>query len=236
MKFKRMNRVSVSEEIIAHIKRLILSKELKPGDQLPSEEKMAVQMGVGRGTVREALKVLIHLGLIDRKNKRTCVSELALERLTIKEISKKFKDYRDVMEMIEVRKIIEPEAAALATERANSDEIQRLEKQYQLMLDEQHDKEKFVDHDINFHLYILQSTGNSIIKEFMQSIQQLLKKNQSLVLNKSDTIGPRSLDFHRKILAAIMDGDRPRAKRHMLNHILDVEKEMYLILKKEEGN
>ena len=81
MEFKRMNRVSISEEIIANVEELILSNKLKPGQQLPSEEKMAAQMGVGRGTAREALKVLIYLGLIERKKKGTFVSHLAPERL-----------------------------------------------------------------------------------------------------------------------------------------------------------
>ena len=154
-------------------------------------------MGVGRGTVREALKVLIYLGLIDRENRRTCISQLALERLTIKDIFKKLEKHRNVMEMIEVRKIIEPEATSLAADRANPYEIERIEEQY--------DADKFIDSDNKFHLYILQTTGNNLIKEIMQNIQQLMKKNQSLVLRKSRTIMPRSVNFHGKIFATIKD-------------------------------
>jgi GntR family transcriptional repressor for pyruvate dehydrogenase complex len=235
MEFKRMNRVSISEEIIANVEELILSNKLKPGQQLPSEEKMAAQMGVGRGTAREALKVLIYLGLIERKKKGTFVSHLAPERLAIKNISEKFKKHRDVMEMIELRKVIEPEGAALAAERAGQDEISRIEEQYRRMVEARGEVERFIEHDNRFHLEVIQSAGNSLIKEIMESIQQVMIKNQSLILHRSHAIMPRSVDFHLKILNAIRNGDGPQSKKSMLRHVLDIQKEMYLILQEEES-
>ena len=235
MEFKCMNRVSISEEIIANVEELILSNKLKPGQQLPSEEKMAAQMGVGRGTAREALKVLIYLGLIERKKKGTFVSHLAPERLAIKNISEKFKKHRDVMEMIELRKVIEPEGAALAAERAGQDEISRIEEQYRRMVEARGEVERFIEHDNRFHLEVIQSAGNSLIKEIMESIQQVMIKNQSLILHRSHAIMPRSVDFHLKILNAIRNGDGPQSKKSMLRHVLDIQKEMYLILQEEES-
>ena len=79
---KPMQRVLVSDEIIEQIKNLILKGKLRPGDQLPSETKMASQMKVGRSTIREALKVLIHLGFIERKNKVTVISDRIKEKLS----------------------------------------------------------------------------------------------------------------------------------------------------------
>jgi GntR family transcriptional repressor for pyruvate dehydrogenase complex len=235
MEFKRVNRVSVSEEIIAHFEELILSNKLKPGEQLPSEEKMAAQMGVGRGTAREALKVLIYLGLIERKRKGTFISHLAPERVAIKNISQKFKMHRDVMEMIELRKVIEPEGAALAAQRAGREEIQRIEEQYHRMVEAREDVERFVEHDNRFHLEVIRSAGNSLIGEIMESIQQGMMKNQSLILHRSHAIMPRSVDFHLKVLTAIRNGDGVLAKKSMLRHLLDIQKEMYLILQEEES-
>jgi GntR family transcriptional repressor for pyruvate dehydrogenase complex len=234
IEFKRMNRVSVSEEIITHIEELILGSRLKPGEQLPSEEKMAAQMGVGRGTVREALKVLIYLGLLDRKKKGTFVSHLAPERVVIKNISEKFRKHRDVMEMIELRKVIEPEGAGLAAERAGESEVKRIADHYRSMVEVQRDVERFIDYDNRFHLDLIKAAGNNLLKEIMESIQQVMIKNQSLILHRSRAIMPRSLDFHLKILTAVRDGDRSLAKKNMMRHILDIQKEMYLILQEEE--
>jgi GntR family transcriptional repressor for pyruvate dehydrogenase complex len=233
MEFKRVNRTSVSEEIIEHIKSLIRDQILNPGGQLPSEDKMAEQMGVGRGTIREALKVLIYMGLIERRKKGTYIAALAFERLRRKDIFKKIEKHRDVMEMIELRKIIEPEAAGMAAERADPEEIAELEEMYRLMSVEQYDVEDFIAHDIKFHLLIHKATGNSLIAEIMQNIQRLLNKNQHLVVNKSRNIIPRSVEFHRKVCAAIKNRNKSLSRKHMLDHLLDVEREMYQILKQE---
>src|SRR5512138_1995926 len=93
VKFKRMNRTTVFEAAVESIKRSIRAGELKPGDRLPSEGKMAAMLGVGRGTVREALQVLIHLGLLVRSNKVTAVAANALDRLTTRSVFDSFREH-----------------------------------------------------------------------------------------------------------------------------------------------
>ena len=128
MEFKRVTRLSVPEEIIENVKEKIVSGELKPGSQLPSETKLAEMFGVGRGTVREAMKVMFYLGLIDRNNSRnTFVTESAREKAIMRSFLDRFEGHRDAMEMIELRKIIDPEAAALAAERQEDQLIEKLE-------------------------------------------------------------------------------------------------------------
>lgn len=234
MEFKAMNRTSITEEIIEHIKDLIRSQELKDGDQLPTEEQMAEQMGVGRGTIRESLRVLIHLGLIERNRKRTMVAPLAYEKLQNKEVFKKIDSHRDVMEMMELRKVIEPEAAGLAAERADHDEISQMAEVYQHMVETEGDIQVFVTHDTKFHLLIMKAAGNNLFMEIMNNIQQLLRKNQLLVAKERAHIMPRSIEFHGKILTAIRARNKGLAKRQMLNHMLDVEKEMYQLFKEAD--
>lgn len=231
MEFTAMNRTSITEEIIEHIKDLIRSQQLKDGDQLPTEEQMADQMGVGRGTIRESLRVLIHLGLIERNRKRTMVAPLAYEKLQNKEVFNKIDSHRDVMEMTELRKVIEPEAAGLAAERADDEEIRQMAEVVRDMQETQGDVQNFVEHDTKFHLLIMKATGNKLFVEIMNNIQQLLRKNQLLVAKERNQIMPRSIDFHAKILTAIKGRNKALAKRYMLNHMLDVEKEMYQLFK-----
>jgi len=234
MKFKEVKRVSVTDEIIEQLKNLIMDGTLKPGEKLPSEIKIAAQMGVGRGTVREALKILIFLGVIERQKKTSYISLDVINRLSHKDIFENFKHYRDVMEMIEVRKIIEPEAAGYAATRSNEREIEEIQKQYLSMTSSQNNLEDFINYDNLFHLHIIRATRNHILVDIMNHIQRLLKRNQALILRKSNNIMPRSLKYHESIYNSIKDGQPKLAKKHMLNHIIDIEKEMYKILKEEE--
>lgn len=235
MEFERVTRLSVPEEIIENVKEKIVSGELKPGDQLPSEIKLAEMFGVGRGTVREAMKVMFYLGLIDRNNSRnTFITDSAREKAIMRSFLDRFEGHRDAMEMIELRKIIEPEAAALAAERQEDHIIEKLEQEFAVMKDSQDSLELFIDADGRFHQHIFTGTGNGLIIELMQSVNLALKQEQASVLHGSVTIKPKSLTFHEELLDVIKAGDSKRAREIMLNHILDIEKEMYTMYKSQD--
>ena len=233
VKFKKMTRTTVFDEAVEAIKRSIRSGELKAGDRLPSEGKLAAMMGVGRGTVREALQVLIHLGLLVRTNKVTSVAPNALERLTTRGVFDDFRAHNDLMEMVELRKILEPEAVALAAERITAEGLAAMEEQFRRMQESGDDLESFTEQDNRFHAGILQASGNSLIVEILQRIQEPMRRSQSLVIHASRLIRPRSVGFHERILAALKARDRAAAKKQMLNHLLDIQKEMYALLKAE---
>jgi GntR family transcriptional regulator, transcriptional repressor for pyruvate dehydrogenase complex len=235
MQFERVTRLSVPEEIIESVKEKIINGELLPGDKLPSENKLAEMFGVGRGTIREAMKVMIYLGLIVRNNSRTTfVAENAKEQVLLRNVFDKFEGHRDAFEMIEVRKIIEPEAAALAAERKQDQVIDNLKREYDAMAANIEDIDTFIVHDNSFHTSIFNGTGNRIIIDLMKNIHSAMQKSQSSVIHESSDIKPRSLNFHREIMEAIKTGDSKKARNIMRNHILDVEKEMFIIYKDEK--
>ena len=235
MEFERVTRLSVPEEIIENVKEKIVSGELQPGDQLPSETRLAEMFGVGRGTVREAMKVMFYLGLIDRNNSRnTFVTETAREKAILRNFLDRFEGHRDALEMIEVRKIIEPEAAALAAERQEDHIIEKLDEEYRAMSENIENLEHFIEHDSRFHQHIFSGTGNRIIIELMQHINLALKNEQSSVLRGSRTIKPKSLEFHHNLLEAIKAGDSKLSRKIMLNHILDIEEELYSMYKSQD--
>jgi len=227
-----MRRVLVSDEIIEQIEDLILKGELKPGDLLPSENKMASQMSVGRSTIREALKVLIHLGFIERKNKVAVISDRIQENESPNNILERFKKQRNLLEMIEFRTIVEPDMAGLAATRSDAMDVSVLQKDVEAMTESQEDNERFLMHDHNFHLHIAQGTKNQILIEVIRGIQDMLEKTQGHIIRKSTTISPRSLEFHMKIFNAIKKGNPGLARKHMHDHLLDIESEMYAILKR----
>lgn len=230
---KPMHRVLVSDEIIEQIKNLILEGKLRPGDHLPSETKMASQMKVGRSTIREALKVLIHLGFVERKNKVAIISDRIKEKLLPHDIVERFKKQRNILEMIEFRKIMEPDMASLAAIRSDEINVSLLQKDVSAMTESKDNPETFLKHDHHFHLHVAQGAKNQILIEVIQGIQDMLEKTQGHIIRKSTTISLRSLEFHRKIFDAIKKGKPEQARKHMYNHLIDIEKEVYTILKRE---
>ena len=233
---KPMRRVLVSDGIIEQIKDLILAGTLKPGEQLPSENSLASQMSVGRSTIREALKVLIHLGFIETKNKARIVSHQIGGYLDPQAIVERFKDHRNVIEMIEVRKIIEPDIAELAASRSEKDDIELIQKDVDAMQSATMSPKVFAKYDHHFHLHLAQGCKNQILIEIIQKIQEMLKETQGLILSQSKDIAPRSMAFHLQIVDAVKASQPKQAKELMRKHILDIEAEMYAILKKQNSN
>ena len=230
---KPMRRVLVSDEIIEQFKNLILDGTLKPGDGLGSETSLATQMNVGRSTIREALKVLIHLGFIERKGKLAVVSEHLGGGINPRDIIERFRANRNLLEMIEVRKIIEPDIAAMAATRHDPGDLDLILQDVGAMKESIENLDAFLEHDYHFHLHIAQASRNQILIEITRGIQDILKKTQEYVLRKSDSIHHRSLMFHTKIFKAIQKGQPELAGKLMFDHIEDIESEMYAILKQK---
>lgn len=230
MEFKKIDRVSMSEEIVDYLKNEILSRRLKSGQRLPSEESLAESMGVGRGTVREALKVLIHMGLVERKKNGTFVTEGKIKP----EIQLKLDEYRDIVEIIEVRKVIEPALAGFAAKRAGKSLIEKIGLELEEMKSGIANVEEFIIHDSRFHDLVFDASGNKILAEFIKSFHELMKRNQTVVITeRRDHIIHKSIDFHEKVYNAIKLGDEHLAYTYMFEHIVDVEGEFKIITEGE---
>jgi len=232
MDFIKINKVSKTEEVIAYLEQQIVSRNLKPGEKLPVEEALAESMGVGRGTVRESLRVLIHLGLIERKNNGTYVTEgSAMPEFQIEPFI-----YRDLIEVMEVRRVVEPALAELATTRGDKELISRMEEELINMKQRVEDIDSFIEHDYIFHNLISQAAGNTLFRTFLSSFDGLMSKNQELVLKKRfKYIMPKSLKYHELIYQAISRGDSKDAYKQMQEHIEDVESEFKIIAENEQG-
>ena len=214
---------SITEQIIEYLKDLIRGQRLTDGDELPSEDQLAVQMAVGRGTIRESLQVLMHLDLLERSGRRTTIAPFAFEKLQKWEAFDRLARHGNVIEMIELKKVIEPEAAALAAERASDADKAELAEALRLMKDPEGDAYNVVTQDTSFHLLITRATGNLLLLELMNNTQVLLKQSLLEVAEQRPLIIPQSIAFHDIILAAIEAGDGALAKRSMLEHMEDVE-------------
>lgn len=214
---------SITEQIIGYLKALIRGRRLADGDELPSEEQLASRMSVARGTIRESFQVLMHMDLLSREGRRTAVAPLAFEKLRRLEAFDRLARHRDVVELIDFKKAVEPEAAALAAERATKSEIEEMTEAFRLMKDPEGDAYNVVTYDTRFHLLIVKATRNQLLLEIMSNTQLLLKQSLLVVAEQRPLIIPQSIEFHEKILEALHARNATEARKHMFEHMTDVE-------------
>jgi GntR family transcriptional repressor for pyruvate dehydrogenase complex len=220
----------VYEQVVEQIKELMRQGELKPGDKLMSERELSDRLGVSRPSVREALSALDFLGILEsRHGEGTFISEVSEQRLIEPLALFMAMDREASLELLEVRKMMESNAAELAAVRADKEDIKKMCKALELM--EQDFKQKILgeENDAAFHYSIAEATGNRTLVKIMNLVSDLLVQNmrtsRQYMFNKSDNAEKLYLQ-HLNILNAIKDGDHKLAKQEMYNHLNFVEKEL----------
>lgn len=213
----------IYEEIVRQVKALISEGRLKSGDQLPPERDLAEQFKVSRTSVREALRTLESLGLIEiRPGEGTFVREVSVESL-IEPLAQVILSHREaVAELFEARRLLEPAIAGLAARRATRDEIQEMERILE-------DQAKAVAagltglaQDAAFHAAIAGSARNRAITRLVNALMDLLTQSREESLQTPGR-PTRSHEDHRRILDAIRRRDEAGAQRAMRDHLVAVE-------------
>jgi GntR family transcriptional regulator, transcriptional repressor for pyruvate dehydrogenase complex len=163
--------VAVTDEAIDKIKEMIVSGGLRPGDRLPKEADLADRLGLSRNSLREAVKALSLIHVLDvRQGDGTYVTSLE-PRLLLDAISFVVEFHRDdtVLEFLEVRRILEPAATAMAAQRMTDGEVEELRKILGL-LDEHPAVEALVENDLEFHRRIAIGSGNTVLASLIDSL------------------------------------------------------------------
>jgi len=220
--FEVIRRNKVYEEVAKQIERLILQK-LQPGDKLPSERELAEMLQVSRSSIRDAIRSLELMGLVEpRQGAGTIVRELSAESL-VNPFANALKRRQElVSELLDFRKMLEPPLAARAATHASPDEISEMEEILQRQEGKLSQGEVAIAEDAEFHYSVALASGNSIVLKVLDIIMDLLRdtRERSLQLKGRPE---RSLAGHRRILAAIKRHDAGAAKDAMRRHIEDVE-------------
>jgi GntR family transcriptional regulator, transcriptional repressor for pyruvate dehydrogenase complex len=218
-----VRRMRVPEEIVDQIRGFIASGELRPGDQLPSERELAERFQVSRASIREALTALQVMGLLERS--RTGGGLAARGNhvwFTIAPLSSFLATRSHLVEQIEVRRMIEPEMGRLAAERADPDDIARME---QCLRDMEADIEAGgigSEADAAFHATIAASTNNELLTRIVQLIGDAIREQRELFQTPA---GARaSLEEHHVILEAIRRGDGETAYHGTRKHVDTVKR------------
>jgi len=216
-----IRQVAVTEEVMKQIEDLILNGSLRGGEKLPSEPELSERLGVSRATVREALRALSAVGLVRRDRRGTYVNvegqQHLLQRLTYYSIARKAR----IADLAETRMMLEVGMAGLAAERALEEDIAQIERTYQLMEESVDRQDRFVHNDANFHLAVAQAAHNTILAPMLGIVRDLLVDYIRNVLTNEPAARQRALDFHRRILEAIRNGDVEAAQEFMRAHLED---------------
>ena len=220
--FEAVRRNKVYEEVAKQIERLILQK-LQPGDKLPSERELAEMLQVSRSSIRDAIRSLELMGLVEpRQGAGTIVREVSAE-LLVNPFANVLKRRQELVgELLDFRKMLEPPLAARAATHASPDEISEMEEILQRQEGKLSQGELAIAEDAEFHYSIALASGNSIVLKVIDILMDLLRdtRERSLQLKGRPE---RSLAGHRRILAAIKRHDAGAAKDAMRRHIEDVE-------------
>jgi GntR family transcriptional repressor for pyruvate dehydrogenase complex len=228
VELKPIKTKKIYEEIIFQVKKLVTEGVLRPGDKLMSERDMAEQLQVGRSAVREAFRALEALGIIEiRQGGGTFIKEISThslaEALALTLMTQKY----TARELLELRKILEVEAAGLASLRHSGGDLARMEDTLKQMAEALLTGDMGQQTDWNFHYMVAEATHNSLLLRFMDSIAdtrcRLLQAAREEIY-RTPGRPQRLLKDHYTIFEAISAGRDREARQAMYNHLVRVEK------------
>ncbi len=222
MNFKVINKKSTLEIIIQQIKNQIKKGILKPGEKLPSERKLADQLGVSRASVREAIQALAFSGYLEViQGKGTYVLEIASKYDEIVNFFSGFSNY-SLDYLMEARIMLEGEFARLAALNASQEEIDLIEKIFN-EIDSSKDLNSFVVKDLEFHLTIAKATHNPFMNGLMKIIGEMLYKETQRIIGISRYTRENTIETARDLVQAIKKRNAEKAKELMSEHIRNIK-------------
>ena len=214
------------EQIVDQIEQRILAGELRADDRLPAERDLALQFGVSRTAVREAVKTLRQKGLLEiQPGRGTFVTNrTARAARTSLGLMMKLGDTADSRNLTEVREILEPEIAALAATRATEDDLATMRQAIATMDAALHDVDTFIEADLNFHLALARATQNGLIPTLIDPIVALLREHRKRVFNTPGA-PERGQQYHKRIFDSVRKRNASSAREAMRAHLQQVRQD-----------
>ena len=224
MEVKPIKKESTASKVFESLYEMIVSKQFKRGQKLPSQEELARQFGVSRNTLREAMNKLYAMGLLSSRQGVGTVVESPNPEGYLSSLSGQFLlDSLSVREFIEARICIERTAVRLAVTHAGKHEIEQLQGilEGQKLAFDNNDAAEFTRQDAAFHMGLTQMSGNRVLVKFLQTIQDMLHRFIGEVVQLPGAISD-AMHFHLRVTEAIAAKDPDLAEREMISHLFDV--------------
>jgi len=216
--------VALTDEAIVRIKEMIVSGQLAPGARLPRESDLAALLGLSRNSLREAIRGLSLVGVLEsRQGDGTYVTNLEPDVLLsgtalVSELVMGI----NILELHQVRRLLEPAATSAAATRLTADDLDRLEECLQRM-EAASSTEEFIENDLRFHEVIVDACGNATLASLIKSLSGGTQRAHIWRAIRERGATERTIRMHREILAALRARDSARAHAADLLHLVDGE-------------
>ena len=225
--WQTVKRVRTYEHVLAQIAERILDGRLNVGDRLPSERDLVTALGVSRSSVREALRILEAMGIIEAhvgsgRDAGSRISGRATEALSNLLRLHMALSHFQLADLIEVRIQLERSAAARASVEAHADDISRLNDLIDQMMVPDIEHGTFHQLDSEFHVTIARASHNALSADLMQALRDAVRAHMEVAFSRVDDWDAMVATLsgeHRQIAAAIADGDGDLAADLVANHI-----------------
>ncbi|MFG2005574.1 FadR/GntR family transcriptional regulator [Spirillospora sp. NPDC048911] len=216
--------MAVTDEAIERIKEMIVSGALRPGDRLPREADLAAQLGLSRNSLREAVRALSLMRVLDvRQGDGTYVTSLE-PNLLLDALSFVVEVHHDttVLEFFEVRRMLEPHAVAMAAMRMTDEQVESLRAHLgEVGADSSADD--LVANDLEFHRRIAEASGNSVLCSLLENLAGPTMRGRIWRGLTQEGAWGRTHAEHQAILDAIADRQPDVARGWATVHVAGVE-------------
>lgn len=220
-------KTSRSERIVMQIRELIADGKLKTGDKLPPERELAGIFNVSRTSVREAIKTLATMGLVEiKKGHGVFIRQATLDSIISNVADALIVSKEEIKQLFEIRKVLETQAAAWAAERATDEEIKEILQIIQEVKSlKKLDLSLAMEYDARFHDKIIMASHNSVLLKMMSGLFDVLEKarTQTAIIPGR---AAKSINDHEAIASAIARRDAKSASEAMYAHIESVQQTM----------
>ncbi len=206
-------------QVVEHVRSLIASGEVKPGDRLPPERELAKSLKISRSSLRAGIGFLSAMGVLkSRHGAGTFVSSgppaFDSSSFSVLGALHGFLPWQ----MFEARLVLESNVAALAAERATDEHIAELAEEVAEMYATLNDPQEYLIHDVRFHRTIARAAGNPILGALMETVTASLYEHRSKTVQNAQDL-KESAEMHREIYRAIRSHNPRLARETMEQHL-----------------
>jgi GntR family transcriptional repressor for pyruvate dehydrogenase complex len=211
------------EQVAEQIQKLIAEGTLNPGDRLPPERELATRFGVARSSIRDAVRTLEVMGILEpRQGAGTVVRDLSADSLVVPLATVLVRKRELVEELIDVRRILEPALAARAAKNATVDEVMELEDILRRQREKMRRGQPTIEEDSEFHYAIGRAARNSVVLKVLDILMDLLRESRARSLQTQGR-PERSYAGHQRVLRAIKRRDPDAAEKAVRKHLEEIE-------------
>lgn len=212
--------MSLTDDAIDRLKMMMISGDLKPGERLPREADLAKKLGLSRNSLREAVRALTLVRILDvRQGDGTYVSDLSMDSLVnVLTFVVEFHQDSSVLELLEMRRILEPAASVLAVTRISDSGLEELEQVLERVTIDS-SVEDLVAGDLEFHRAIGLASGNAMLASLIESLSGPTQRARVWRGLTEKNALERTLDEHRAIFEAIAARDAEMARGLSTIHV-----------------